>query len=474
MFYKRFRQTILTLTLMSATLISGCFSEEIDYRQTHENQGLIYKLHDTEPYTGRILNFPISLLGLVNAGSCTIEFQKGLPSGETICSSRSGAIVGRLHFRSGEKDGTEERYDAETGKLTHRIQWHKNRQHGLFVQFNPVNGKIIAEVNFWNGQKDGTEKYWTDDGKTLITSLEWKNGKETGFDNRYNRQRALVDGLPHGRQLEFSNEDITEKNYKMGVRHGLQKSSIHGIPHQEEVYEDGIIMSRVVREHNFGTLTRLVNQVRVNDKPHYLDSLAYDGLEQRWDNDGNLTHEIQWQRGKVISAKRIQWINGQQAGQYNGLGTDILDINQRIVKDGLERLFDRNGELTAIISWLKGQVIMAAIWLPEHMHKEHPNKLGIIDIAHTDARLSGDFFDSAHSSINYHSEIELKLLVDIPAIQSKTLAPMPPQNEIDTCLRETAEWLKTIEGMSRMHYTERYKIEAKCYHPDTAQANNAG
>ncbi|SQC54702.1 MORN repeat variant [Pseudomonas aeruginosa] len=476
MLYKHSRQTVFILALISTTFISGCFSEEIDYRQTHENQGLIYKLHDTEPYTGRILNFPISLLGLVNVGSCMIEVQKGLPSGETVCSTRSGMIVSRLHFRAGEKDGIEERYDAETGNLTHRIQWQRNKQNGLSAQFNPANGKVIAETHFQNGKKDGAEKYWSGGGETLITSLEWKNGKETGFDNRYNKQQILVDGVPHGRQLELANgQVVAEQNYKMGVRHGLQKTSIHGLTNQEETYENGTLMSTVIREYDIGSLSRLVNQIRVNDKRDKWESLAYDGLEKRWDRSGNVTYEVQWQRGKVISAKHFQWINGQQVGQYNGLGTDdnTQTINQSIVKDGLERVFDLDGRLTAVISWLKGQAIQVAILPPEHMRNEHPNKIGLIDVSNIDARLPGRFFDSVHyESIPYHAEITL--LVDIPSIQSTTLAPMPPQNEIEACLREKSEWLKTAEGSSSLMYTDRDKIEAKCYQPDTTQANNAG
>lgn len=69
----------LGFVLVSTLSLSGCFTEEVDTRQTHEIQGLLYKIHEKEPFTGRILNFPMSVMGLYSVGTCSVEIKKACP-----------------------------------------------------------------------------------------------------------------------------------------------------------------------------------------------------------------------------------------------------------------------------------------------------------------------------------------------------------------------------------------------------------
>lgn len=43
----------------SILFLQGC-SNEIDARQTEVNNGLIYKLHESEPFTGKLANYAFS------------------------------------------------------------------------------------------------------------------------------------------------------------------------------------------------------------------------------------------------------------------------------------------------------------------------------------------------------------------------------------------------------------------------------
>lgn len=133
------RYFALSAIAVASLSLSGCFTEEIDKRQTQEIQGLLYKIHADDPFTGRVVNYPMSVLGLFSVGSCEVDFKKGLPDGEMRCSDNSGQLVGVGHFKAGKRDGEEEKFDAKTGKKTAEGNWKQGQQDGLQEQFVVVN-----------------------------------------------------------------------------------------------------------------------------------------------------------------------------------------------------------------------------------------------------------------------------------------------------------------------------------------------
>src|SRR4051812_46490807 len=85
-----------------ALFLQGC-SEKIDARQTETANGLLYKLHDSEPFTGTITNYPIN--EFLNLGTCKVQYKKGLPDGTMTCETTDGAKLAEIEFKGGVKSG---------------------------------------------------------------------------------------------------------------------------------------------------------------------------------------------------------------------------------------------------------------------------------------------------------------------------------------------------------------------------------
>ncbi|QVX15833.1 hypothetical protein DB356_14545 [Pseudomonas congelans] len=76
---------------------------------------MIYKVHADAPFTGRILNYPMSVLELFSVGTYSIDVKKDLPDGEMRCSDSADELLAVGEFKAGMRDGKEEKFDAKTG-----------------------------------------------------------------------------------------------------------------------------------------------------------------------------------------------------------------------------------------------------------------------------------------------------------------------------------------------------------------------
>ncbi|WP_454910594.1 toxin-antitoxin system YwqK family antitoxin [Stutzerimonas chloritidismutans] len=424
MYFSYRRSLILSALSLASLSLTGCFTEEIDARQTQEIQGLLYKVHAEDPFTGRVLNYPISVLGLYNVGSCSADIKNGLPDGEMRCVDNAGTVVATGEFKEGKRNGKEEKFDAETGNKTATAHWLNGLQDGVQEQFNPRNGKRILEVHYKAGKKAGRERAWDQGGNELIADLEWKNGLKSGFDNRGNQHRQYYNGKEHGLQKEFriaNNRSYIhiEENYENGLRHGVQKEiDAHGNVTELSVFEHGKLRNRTIDKYsNSGQHLHHYSTVALTEDPNpYSDSdMSRDGAEYYWDDNGRLVRELQWSNGKLLSATATVWVGDSQDSQYQGVVEHNYGNQQFVVKHGQERLFSDKGELQAVIFWDSGNAIQTFAALPADQRSQFPGKMGLVDGYHygVTVRESSAFNEPSRYMGENHTR-HFERLVDMP------------------------------------------------------------
>lgn len=424
MFFNARRCLALSTITLAFLSLTGCFTEEIDARQTQEIRGLLYKMHAEDPFTGRVINYPISVLGLFNAGSCAADFKKGLADGEIRCSDNAGTLVAIGEFKAGKRDGKEEKFDATTGKKSVVGHWKNGAPDGVQEQFNPQNGVRILEVHYTAGKKNGRERAWDNDGNNLIADLEWENGLYSGFDNRGTQHRTYLNGKQHGPQKEYGLDGnrfyvASEDNYENGQLHGTQRRiDARGNVTELSVFEHDKLRTRTVDEYSHsGQHVHHVSRVALKDDVNrYMASdMSNDGVEQYWDDNGRLIRELQWSNGQLISATATVWVGNHQDSQFQGVNLDNFTHQQNVVKHGHERLFSDEGDLQALIIWNAGEVSQILIALPPDLRSQYPGKMGLIN--HFQPNAVGeepDFSKSSHFFISGYAN-RYEELVDVPA-----------------------------------------------------------
>lgn len=448
--------TLSAITLASLSL-TGCFTEEIDARQTHEIQGLLYKVHAEDPFTGRVLNYPMSVLGLFNVGTCAADIKKGMLDGELRCSDNAGRLLATGEFKASKRNGEEKRFDAMTGKMTMIGHWTNGRQDGVQEQFNPQNGERILELHYTAGKKDGRERAWNNEGNQLIADLEWKNGLQSGFDNRGTQHHTYLNGKLHGPQKHYVLDGnrlyvSREENYENGLMHGVQKHiDARGNVTELSVFEHDELRTRTIDEYSYtGQHVHHVSRVALKeDVNRYINSdLSNDGTEQYWDDKGRLVRELQWRNGQLLGATATVWVGGRKDSQFQGVGRDGYEEHQQdVVKHGQERLFSNKDELLAVIIWDEGKTSQILVALPPDQRSQHPGKMGLLldEWSHL-VDENPDFSEpSRYVGVGFAKRYEQ--LVDVPApdlaVQTSAApvnaqvatGPADTNGELDSCVQ---------------------------------------
>lgn len=182
------RYPMLIVASLAAALLQGC-GERIDARQAEVNSGLIYKLHDSEPFTGKLDNYAFSggetyipatsSVMPIPQRNCVIEVKKGLRDGSATCKSDAGAKTSEIQFKGGTKTGTEKRWDATTGKLVLEAEWQDADHLTKEENFDPSSGNRIYEAVWtkwsYGRQIDGDVKVFDPSGK-LARHLVFSGG----------------------------------------------------------------------------------------------------------------------------------------------------------------------------------------------------------------------------------------------------------------------------------------------------------
>lgn len=358
----------MVLICMSGIALSGCLEEEIDARQSELVQGLIYKLHDKEPFSGRITGFPSRQMGLsIKIPTCNIEVDKGLPNGKAECYFSNGQLGQQLTFTKGLIDGTWKEWTAN-GELVASREFQQHKLHGKSEIYDASTGKLLRENHYLHGEYDGAQKVWSADG-TLITDLQMSGGKKTGFETTYDKEYNWRDGEKHGVQRQYSTLKgerylSTEEVYEDGLLHGTKRVFYSdGELAFEEVYVQGVIQSKTERQIQYGKKTLERSFVRNPEKDSSKKSydaltLVPDGVERSWDLNGNLLNEIHWDHGKALSGLKQQWHEDKLIAVLTGVPNP--EDRRFLLKHGLERRHDGDGFLQSIIEWDRGKAVAFA------------------------------------------------------------------------------------------------------------------
>lgn len=252
------------LILAGLVSLQGC-SSEVDVRQSHVEQGLIYKKDASDPFTGKLTNVDITEVGKgylaqygTWEGACTVPVRDGRFDGIAECKNSKNKKVGEFTYHQGQQDGTQKMWASDSGNLMFAVTLRNGVAEGVEERYNPKTGKIISRINFEAGKKAGEEKRWDITGETLLTDLTWQQGAQTGvyrYGEREEHYKAGArDGIWRTCQLnrEISMERLKPNYEKAQVYYALAEKlggtyflpalvdEPSGVECTEVVYKDGV------------------------------------------------------------------------------------------------------------------------------------------------------------------------------------------------------------------------------------------
>lgn len=210
------KQWIAIAALASAVLLAGCGDSKIDARQLDENDGLVYKHGDTNPWTGTVafkdsmpqvvvdfwINHAVFVTHMQAQSAitgCTVHYVKGLPEGDVVCTGLTGKQTLAYRIRDERPDG-----EAEID--------------------NPRNGDRVADIHLSAGLLEGRSRHWSLDG-TKTEDVTLAAGKvvdglvDAGNGSTVHYKDGKLDGLATYYD-QYSKDPISEGHYVDGVRDG--------------------------------------------------------------------------------------------------------------------------------------------------------------------------------------------------------------------------------------------------------------
>jgi antitoxin component YwqK of YwqJK toxin-antitoxin module/uncharacterized protein YecT (DUF1311 family) len=249
----------LAFVIFAVALLQGC-GEKIDVRQTESTNGLLYKLHDNEPFSGTVAGIHV-----YQGFGCTAEYKKGVLHGSVHCTYDNGKKAIESHWAEGKRDGAEKFWFTD-GTVQRTVGWSDGAPDGLEEHFNP-DGAVITQIHWTNGKKAGSEKFWDVTGKTLLVSLDWKDGLKTGFDKSGEGEENYKDGKLDGVRRHYARDPdnppsidpisvaLAQHKTAEDIGGGTYSASI--IPgyyvEEEEQYRDGVQVSKINNWKNAST-----------------------------------------------------------------------------------------------------------------------------------------------------------------------------------------------------------------------------
>lgn len=355
--YRSYCKKSLTLVMVGiVVLLQGC-GEKIDARQAQSINGLVYKINDSDPFTGTVTNFSVPT-GWVTGCSGEMPFKKGLQDGTFTCYANNKKIM-EIELKEGKRNGITQIWDDKTGNIVAKIDWKNGEKNGLEEHTNPTTKKVISQINWENNIKNGSEKVWDADGNTLLTDLNWKDGKQSGFDNRGEFHINFKDGLWDGVRQHFAIGSYSQKYYLSSEEHfaagrcdGLSREwDEYGNIQEESTCKNGIVQS--ITKQKWDKNKRLLIKVSgINIDNNADRKLVKDGKEQHWsEDDGHLIFLVDWEKGRPRKGFAEAWDGHKLMGSYTGVPNAEGDS---LVKDGIEKVWDNNGRLRYEIKWEKG------------------------------------------------------------------------------------------------------------------------
>lgn len=360
---------------LSIIFLQGC-GEKLDTWETKNIGGLIYNLKTNQPFTGTVTNYPLSGGEQFAFATCEMQVKQGVQSGKTICKAQSGTKISETEYENGKKHGLEEKFSDEN-KTISKINWKEGKKYGTEESFHKINGKLISQINWLNDAKEGKEKQWSANDDKVIIDFDWKNGKQTGTINTDSEKSKLKDGEYDGtvqkyRFYQTANDSIEfrqvlETNYVKGKRDGLHKEwDMNANLVFQATYKNNIIQSKLEQWWDKGKIITAESGINISPEGRSDEERFFvkDGkeLSKREIAPGIVgVLEIEWDKGNFVKGAYRELRAGKPFATYNGVLNKSKDAAANgpalPVKDGVENVFNKNGEHKFEIMWSKGVAV---------------------------------------------------------------------------------------------------------------------
>ncbi|MFO1349113.1 MAG: hypothetical protein U1F12_11105 [Pseudomonadales bacterium] len=222
----------------------GC-GKEVDYREIQSVNGLMYKLNDSDPYTGIIKDDPLlmseiyedsftykAILDVQSGSICTSEVVHGKYDGKKVCQLK-GNKVAEIEYKNGLLNGVRKLWSDKNGKLIFETSLKDGKKDGENVVFNPETGEKAVVENYAAGKLHGQQKiFMANEIKNpillklfapdeVISDLDWKDGKKTGKTSTF--LTAGIEEKDGGKSGFVGKGTIIEENWKAGLLDGSKK-----------------------------------------------------------------------------------------------------------------------------------------------------------------------------------------------------------------------------------------------------------
>ena len=234
------------------------------------------------------------------------KFDKGRLEGSSISFYQNGKVSDEAYYKNGEADGTWKTYN-EQGRLITTEHYKAGKRVGKWVQEiqNLQNNTIRIETkNFKNDEPTGKWESRIKDGD-LVWQKDYKSAKdyvekEYYANGKIERVQTFKDNTLNGLYEKYASNGIkvTEGNYVDGNRSGVWK---------EFDNKKGSIKSEVdyLNGKKEG-LSKYYNEAkRLSETGKYLNNRK-EGLWKYYDLAGELEKEIEYDKGDIISEKKIK------------------------------------------------------------------------------------------------------------------------------------------------------------------------
>lgn len=224
--------------------LSGC-GKEVDYREIQTVNGLMYKLNDSDPYTGIVKEDPLlmseihedsftykAILDVQSGAICDSEVVRGKYDGEKVCQLK-GNKVAEIEYKNGLLNGIRKLWSDKNGKLIFETTFKDGKKNGENIIYNPETGEKAVVENYAAGKLHGQQKiFMANEIKNpvllklfapddVISDLDWKDGKKTG--KTFTFLTAGIEEKDGGKSGFVGKGMIIEENWKAGLQDGSKK-----------------------------------------------------------------------------------------------------------------------------------------------------------------------------------------------------------------------------------------------------------
>jgi antitoxin component YwqK of YwqJK toxin-antitoxin module len=263
-----------------------------------------------------------------------IKYKDGKQEGLETLFRSNGQKKQEVNFINGKREGLETWWH-EVGSKYIEVSYINGKKEGLETRWHHMNGEKISEVNYVNGKKEGLETEWHESGKKK---------EEANFVN------GNLDGLL---RAWYENGQMKEEtNFVNGNHNGSTEWYEDGQKMFESNYINGKQEGLKTRWHKNGQKRREINFVNGKEE----------GLGCGWHEDGQKMFESNYINGKQEGLETRWHKNGQKELEYNFVNNNVTfyanyNNDESNDQNGLEPQYDDEGVLTHYIEYKDGVVV---------------------------------------------------------------------------------------------------------------------